>query len=583
MKPSKRHKKTAFTKKIRLIIITSIVLVMCVAAINAFILAYTRQQTFQYLDNMATLYVQELDDNFFKIGRRLVTILMGDEGTQKDINDQFNILENSKDVIQRKTAIDQLRDNFLEYTWEYGPEYQFFSYLDQTDTYIRLNNFYAHRFDDQLIKHNIIQLINLEQANTYSIKKKWDVMSIGDENYLVKLMKTNDRYLGCFVKADALLKSLESLSSNSGSLYLLVDQQDHFITGHQLTDKQRDDIQKILQKRNVNHWLSKYVVLDKPFKRIPYHVKICIANNGIFTNVIIVQSMLIALTIMVLGTLSFIMIYLRKSVLKPIQVFTKNLSAYDDDNFVFNISDNKIKELEAANEQFRHLLRQIKKMKVTLYENEIKRQNIHMEYLQLQIKPHFYLNCLSFIHQTIDLGHYDKAQKMIRTTSDYLRYLFSNGMDHVYLKDELRHVKNYLDIYKMRYQSAFSYHIEQDKRTDGCYIVPLIIQTFVENAIKHTVTLDQKIHISVVASMVDDQDKSYVKIAITDTGVGFPIDVLTKLQKGENIKQEGGERVGIMNSLNRLHYFYGDDASIQFSNNPTGGSSVEIMIPFHLI
>ena len=99
-----------------------------------------------------------------------------------------------------------------------------------------------------------------------------------------------------------------------------------------------------------------------------------------------------------------------------------------------NFSDNEIKELEEVNEQFKNLLLQIKRLKITLYEEELDKQKIKTNYLQLQIKPHFYLNCMNLIYQMVDMDLVDDAKKMLSMVSDYLRYLFKSDNDYVTAK-----------------------------------------------------------------------------------------------------------------------------------------------------
>ena len=54
-----------------------------------------------------------------------------------------------------------------------------------------------------------------------------------------------------------------------------------------------------------------------------------------------------------------------------------------------------------------------------------------MDYLKIQIRPHFYMNCLNFIYSMIDFGQYDHAKSMSRITSDYLAYIFRNTCEMV--------------------------------------------------------------------------------------------------------------------------------------------------------
>lgn len=88
---------------------------------------------------------------------------------------------------------------------------------------------------------------------------------------------------------------------------------------------------------------------------------------------------------------------MKKHVLTPIKLFLENLPHLDDSAETISLKDTNLLELEQANSQFKNLMRQIKKLKIDIYEKELEKQKTMMNYLQLQIRPHFFLNCLNTI------------------------------------------------------------------------------------------------------------------------------------------------------------------------------------------
>ena len=61
------------------------------------------------------------------------------------------------------------------------------------------------------------------------------------------------------------------------------------------------------------------------------------------------------------------------------------------------MSEGNLVELEQIDDKFRNMIHQIRRLKITLYEQELEKQKIEMDYLKIQIRPHFYMNCLNFI------------------------------------------------------------------------------------------------------------------------------------------------------------------------------------------
>lgn len=84
------------------------------------------------------------------------------------------------------------------------------------------------------------------------------------------------------------------------------------------------------------------------------------------------------------------------------------------------MTEGNLLELEQIDGKFRTMIHQIRKLKITLYERELEKQKIEMDYLKMQIRPHFYLNCLNFIYSMIDFGDYEHARAMTKS----LRIIF---------------------------------------------------------------------------------------------------------------------------------------------------------------
>ena len=144
----------------------------------------------------------------------------------------------------------------------------------------------------------------------------------------------------------------------------------------------------------------------------------------------------------------------------------------------------------------------------------------------------------------------------------------------------MNHCENYLKILLLRYPEKFTYYMEVHEEVKDTVIFPFLIQVFVENSAKHVLTLERSSLISVTVYPEDREEEKYVNIYISDTGNGFPKETMEKLQKREDIS-ENGKHIGIENCLKRFHYYYGDKGEIYFDNSPLGGAVVDIHIPYN--
>ncbi|MCB9081526.1 MAG: histidine kinase [Lewinellaceae bacterium] len=108
--------------------------------------------------------------------------------------------------------------------------------------------------------------------------------------------------------------------------------------------------------------------------------------------------------------------------------------------------------------------------------------------LRAQINPHFIFNSLSSIQYLISSGNKEAALSYLSKFSKFVRQVLENAIDvHVTLEKEIELLHVYLDLEALRFNNAFSYQIEMPPNADLRYqeVPMLVIQPFVENAIKH--------------------------------------------------------------------------------------------------
>ncbi|MDN4070582.1 histidine kinase [Paenibacillus vini] len=574
-KPRKGKSIAQLTKLVVLLLFPVLLLNIAVSFVT---ITFIRSDTKQYLDNMTGLYASRINDNFTNINRRMLNILLGSQGTDKDTNLFIETIENSADQIEVNSAIHDLQLKFNDYLLEYGDYYNFFLYFEDKETYVPCTSTLSYEERKQ-VQEKIISLIISDRIQASSASQSWNRIAVNGKNYLVKLYRYNNKYIGSWISAEDLLRPLKQLDLGKEGYAMLVGEDNEPLTGIPASAKMSGS--GWLE----NLWgldrglLSNNLILDRPFSSAPFRIRLHISNFGLFEKAVIIQLLLFLLTFITLLTLRIVAVYLKKNVLNPIRHFTQLLENDKWEEDEFGPETSRITELELANARFAFLAERVRALKIEVYEKELEKQRVQMDYMQLQIKPHFFLNCLNFIYHMADLKLYPDIQTMAKTTSEYLRYLFKSKLDYVYVQDEMNHVKNYLDIQKMRYRSAFSYYLEQDPDTLDCQIPPLVIQSFVENAVKHTVSLDDPVEISVTVFPEERDGRDYATIFIADTGRGFDADTLAQLESGELSPNENGIRIGITNCLKRLDYFYGEDVQITFYNGPIRGAVVEIHIP----
>jgi two-component system LytT family sensor kinase len=199
----------------------------------------------------------------------------------------------------------------------------------------------------------------------------------------------------------------------------------------------------------------------------------------------------------------------------------------------------------------------------TLKETELKNlvTEAELKSLKFQINPHFIFNSLNSMSALTEIDP-KKAKQMIIKLADFLRYtLANNDRPKNTLNEELKNIKLYLDIEKIRFEDKFEYSEELHEECGKTEIPSMILQPLFENAIKHAVyeTLDT-VKIKLFCTKLDD----FLKISISNNF------------EGESHKKGAG--VGLKNIRNRLGLIYQQDNLMEVKKE-NGKFTVNIFIP----
>lgn len=201
--------------------------------------------------------------------------------------------------------------------------------------------------------------------------------------------------------------------------------------------------------------------------------------------------------------------------------------------------------------------------------------------LQSQINSHFLYNTLETINSMAVISKQSHIGHVAVNLSNMLRYTSDFKNMQVILKEEIKHLENYLTIMKVRFKDEVTYSIEVPEELLQAVCTKALLQPLVENSIKHgRETTGESVHIHIRGEAVQG-DKLLLTVA--DNGPGFTVETLVRLkqeQADSHAHQYRHNQVGLSNLIYRLHMFYSGEAKITFLNDPvSGGAVVEVLLP----
>ena len=204
----------------------------------------------------------------------------------------------------------------------------------------------------------------------------------------------------------------------------------------------------------------------------------------------------------------------------------------------------------------------------TTLRHEAKINEIRLNHLKSQLNPHFIFNALNSVRALVDEDPV-KAKSAITQISNMLRFsLMLDKKQVIDLADELATVKDYLALESIRFEERLQveYHIEE--AAYSYKIPPMMLQTIVENAIKHGISNLVKGGLIEIKCREGLEDELYIQVKNSGH---------YEAQSASKRKEEEGH--GIDNTQQRLALLYGDKASFRIFNSGSQYVTTEIKIP----
>lgn len=188
---------------------------------------------------------------------------------------------------------------------------------------------------------------------------------------------------------------------------------------------------------------------------------------------------------------------------------------------------------------------------------------IELNNLKSQLNPHFIFNALNSIRALVDENP-GKSKQAINQLSNILRSsLASDKKGLTKFADELKIVKDYLGLETIRFEERLKVEFDIHPDSYDYFLPPLMIQTLVENGIKHGIS---KLTKGGIIHLKTHVESSCLKIQIRNSGQ----------LKSVSSNHEG---LGIKNTIQRLKLIYGDEATFRLSNEKDNFVLTEILIP----
>lgn len=414
-----------------------------------------------------------------------------------------------------------------------------------------------------------------------TVSASWYTDSINGKNFLIRVLGLENAFTVCMIDFDLIEAPAPEKNNPSfepGSLIYLSDKgvplnHQDFLAESEITLSPSDD-SVIKHGSNGNYFAVRESLLDDTL--FIYYLTPYQGSSGFIDNTQIFACVFSVLALLLIPLAYYIAV---KFYFIPLSTAISTMKKIRSGNLDLKLPDfHIISEFSEFNQTFNSMMDEIKLLKIHTYEHMLAQQKAELQYLQMQLKPHFYLNCLKTLYGMIQKSKTEKAQQMILHVSDYIRYTFRDNNNLVSLETELNHVKNYYELLQFSTATPAELNIDVPPGLYGEEIPLLCIQTFVENAFKYGIALDHSLSVQISIHKLLTPEGNYLNISIQDNGPGFSSEFLNLLNKTPEVLMNAGTHIGICNLRQRLQILYGDKAGLICINNHLGALA-EIILP----
>jgi two-component system sensor histidine kinase YesM len=569
-------------KSIRMKFILSFVIVVAPLVgllfyINLYSMKMVRTEAINTYNNLMNVYISGIDRSLEKTNEYLDklsldnpyidALALNEYGSTDYIYTKYEVLQSFKEILGYNPHVDTV-----------------FAYVKSNGDFISTDPYFGGPPEQAFGRQDTL-LRAMEGERFYT----WKAFQLRDSSALINIIPINENvYIGAWINAQNLIGPFELMDLGEQGEALLVSKQYEPLTQVGLSKA----LFNSEDRPNAEFWENNqfirnpaqditYLKVSKPSNWADFTLMVLIPEEKLLQKLPFFQQLFYIISVVVAFVLILYALSLRYILTKPLGKIIQGMKRLENGIINTRISPVRSAEFNVLINAFNKMVSEISNLKINIYEEKIKTQQAEYKHLQAQINPHFYLNSLNIVYNLAALREYEGVQKLVLHISEYFRFIMRTDKELVKISEEIHHIRNYLEIQKLRFPDQLRIDLEVPEELADCSIPPLIIQPFVENSIIHGFTRRTdsfEIRVKVSGDAISQDRPSFFDVTITDNGKGFPAPVLEALQSGAYFEKGHEGHLGIWNVCRRIKMRYSEAAKVSFENGEQG-TIVRLRLP----
>ncbi|QTH40596.1 sensor histidine kinase [Cohnella sp. LGH] len=227
--------------------------------------------------------------------------------------------------------------------------------------------------------------------------------------------------------------------------------------------------------------------------------------------------------------------------------------------------------------KFNHMLGKISDLIEEKYNLGKSVKGAELKALQAQINPHFLYNTLECIRWMTKENKSEEINRLLYLLAKFYRLSLSKGEEVISLRDELEHIKAYVEIQNIRFDDSIQLEIDVPEELLELNLIKLVLQPIVENSILHGI-LEKENGTGRIQVKAECQGEE-LELSVTDDGPGIEEEVLKNILNSDKRSRNSG--YGIKNVNERIKLYYGSEYGLEYRSVYGEGTTVRIRLPAH--
>ena len=294
-------------------------------------------------------------------------------------------------------------------------------------------------------------------------------------------------------------------------------------------------------------------------------------TKGVVTSIVQMLILLIlAVTVSVFLTLGAV-----RKLVAPTQKLLKSMSAFGQGQMDARVDIKTRDEIGQIGKTYNQMADNIQELLEKVYSLELSNKQAEIDFLKMQINPHFLYNSLD----TISWLGFTSGNENISDISVSLAKLLRasiNRADMVTVSEEMQLIDSYLLIQQYRFEDKIQVERKIDEAVYECYMPSFLLQPLIENSIIHG--LEGRIGKGKLLIEIRILPDNYLQFVIADDGTGMEPEKMQELQRQfEDVKNV--KSIGLTNVYRRLKLLYGEECCFQIRSAPEEGTYISFRIP----